>query len=1709
MAPPHCSVSAFLLLLLAAPALLPGTHSAAHASDVPAAAGVASPVLAWPPVGASQPVPLDWLPVNISARPPTKGPINHFIQRAGTQFVVASVANDPGADPSSCDAWNFVGVNAFWLMLRAADPKARGDVLHVLDSAAAMGLTVLRTWAFADGAATWRALQRSPGVYDESTFQGLDFVIHQAGLRGLRILLAFGNAWQHYGGIDQYNTWSFEAGHGKCNGQLACRDDFWRDPYAAGLYKNHIRAVLLRKNTFSGRVYRDDPTLFGWDLMNEPRSSADLFVTQRKAASGPVYNLTFNNGSAAQDWVADMAAWTKSLDPVHLLTVGSEGFFGPSSPLYQYANPGPWASLLGVDFVANHKAKGIDFASTHIYVDQWFCVEKGATPQGQLGFFNDWVKVHIQAAEEELQMPLVLEEFGARLDTGQRAMLYQAAFDAFAASAQRRGAAGGVMFWDLYHPGYAPLDVYGGRYGNFVPPATKDAAAVLAMVVAHASRIADLNSKFRGPGVCVWTPPKPLGSGCGNIKARLQLGAMPWACLPGEPENVNSCAPPGSAGRLYLDPPVVWRGGADGTAPLPVNAIEALVMGGWTNTGSSRVNLRGSWFVVPYSRGVMTKYEGEWLLLENPNGAITRYCWFATTYTPQGGFTTPYAGDLCRSGLLSATFTTHVWPQGTKADRGLNLSFAGDLWLDPGASISAGDAGRRVMLSFKAGTTYNSSLRLDVSSLELKGASSCPTDPGPPYVPPAVPAACPHPWRACPDPMAWGAPLRGNSTPPPALAVVAVTTSTSQPVRPGGPSAASAALGLLVPGAQYHITARVRVLGMTSGKGHLRNGSAIVLPSQTAGGGATDTVATSAAPNPGERFTARIAQGVPVQLVLRWRSVDQAAGTLRYSVLASGEAPVAGNWTKLTGIYEFEADPSPVGANSSLPDIELAAEAAVAGATVELADLIIREPWALPDGETAEYVPCQLDPDIAPDAVIAIPPTGEAPYTVDITLCSLGYDQSVRVYDDTGALVAATDAGSSRGDALKGLTISPWKRYAIVIDGVPGEPYGSTRGGCGVKVTRPDGRPSLQGLHAASVPADAARFVRAVNGSFYLGCDPFVYVGTNSFDLMDTARYPNLRYLVDRRMDEMKSKGLTVGRTWGFSLGTGESLLQRQQALQLKPGVYDETVFQGLDYALVQARKRGIKLILAVEDYWLSAGRYIEWSKTAGAKTDFFTDWSVRGMYRAHLRYFTSRVNTLTGVPYMDDPTIFAWNLINEPRCTGCGWALQDWVDEMAAYMKALDPHHMVTIGEEGFYSSTCERVYLNPGAGRRRTGIASSPWALQEGQDMLENHRSKDIDLASTHAWPDNWLSFADYSPVDSNQAYDYANGTEVWREKLDYLKRWVAAHIEDGARLGKPIIVEEFGKVIPSSFVYSSGLLQPGEWVQSDLSVRNRFFQAVYDLAEASALKGGTVGGSNFWVLYRNDGQGSVDPYRVTISDNSTFQVIANHRWNLRKVRPSRPRVCPVGAAGYTPSTAPLSVDDDQGFLDVVAVNCTVRFAPTMVAKPPGYAPTPTGAPTQDALAAAAKRQDGRLAAYVSRMTAPQQQQQAVPPPRVPPPAAVTLPPPVPLPDATTSSSEDGDDGVTLPVVGGTESPNAAVTVQSGSPSTAAVPAGGSRSARTLELTSLLQTVNAAMAEAAARDARRAAIMPAPTPAGGVGGSGQVPWWAQAAQASGNAQG
>jgi mannan endo-1,4-beta-mannosidase len=69
-----------------------------------------------------------------------------------------------------------------------------------------------------------------------------------------------------------------------------------------------------------------------------------------------------------------------------------------------------------------------------------------------------------------------------------------------------------------------------------------------------------------------------------------------------------------------------------------------------------------------------------------------------------------------------------------------------------------------------------------------------------------------------------------------------------------------------------------------------------------------------------------------------------------------------------------------------------------------------------------------------------------------------------------------------------------------------------------------------------------------------------------------------------------------------------------------------------------------------VQDYWLSIDRYVNWSSTAATKNDFYLDAQCRQMYKDHLNVFVHRKNTVNGRIYKDDPTIFYWDLINEPR---------------------------------------------------------------------------------------------------------------------------------------------------------------------------------------------------------------------------------------------------------------------------------------------------------------------------------------------------------------------------------------------------------------------------------------------------------------------------
>jgi hypothetical protein len=134
---------------------------------------------------------------------------------------------------------------------------------------------------------------------------------------------------------------------------------------------------------------------------------------------------------------------------------------------------------------------------------------------------------------------------------------------------------------------------------------------------------------------------------------------------------------------------------------------------------------------------------------------------------------------------------------------------------------------------------------------------------------------------------------------------------------------------------------------------------------------------------------------------------------------------------------------------------------------------------------------------------------------------------------------------------------------------------------------------------------------------------------------------------------------------------------------------------------LAEARTRGLRVIVTLANYWDDFGgvrEYLTWAHlpTSGydARDRFFSDEKVRAFYRAHLARLLDRVNSVNGVRYADDPTIFAWELMNESQVasTAGATARRSWIDEMASFIKARDPNHLVTPGVMG-YTSRAERA--------------------------------------------------------------------------------------------------------------------------------------------------------------------------------------------------------------------------------------------------------------------------------------------------------------------------------------------------------------------------------------------------------------------------------
>ena len=345
-------------------------------------------------------------------------------------------------------------------------------------------------------------------------------------------------------------------------------------------------------------------------------------------------------------------------------------------------------------------------------------------------------------------------------------------------------------------------------------------------------------------------------------------------------------------------------------------------------------------------------------------------------------------------------------------------------------------------------------------------------------------------------------------------------------------------------------------------------------------------------------------------------------------------------------------------------------------------------------------------------------------------------------------------------------------------------------------------------------------FVTVKDGHFVRDGRPFSFIGTNFWYgpiLASEGRGGDYDRLV-RELDALKELGIDNLRVLVGGDGADGVYSRVEPTLQIAPGVYNDTLLVGLDRFLVDRGTRDMQAVLYVNNSWEwtgGYGQYLEWA--TGEKTliplvdgywpymqqmrKFQTCKEAQELYFNHLRNIVSRVNSISGRPYKDDPAIFAWQLGNEPRCFSDDPAVREgfigWMTEAARIVKEIDGNHLLSTGNEGLM------------------GCEEDPELVRAVNEI------PGIDYMTIHIWPYNWSWV---------RPEHLAEDVDVAIEKTrDYL----VFHKALADELGFPVVAEEFG--FPRDGFQSS--------MTAPTTARDRYYAYVFSQV------GEKLDGANFW--------------------------------------------------------------------------------------------------------------------------------------------------------------------------------------------------------------------------------------------------------------------
>jgi mannan endo-1,4-beta-mannosidase len=187
------------------------------------------------------------------------------------------------------------------------------------------------------------------------------------------------------------------------------------------------------------------------------------------------------------------------------------------------------------------------------------------------------------------------------------------------------------------------------------------------------------------------------------------------------------------------------------------------------------------------------------------------------------------------------------------------------------------------------------------------------------------------------------------------------------------------------------------------------------------------------------------------------------------------------------------------------------------------------------------------------------------------------------------------------------------------------------------------------------------------------------YAGTNAYWISFLTNNAD----VDLVMGHIQDSGLKILRVWGFNdVNTQPTdgsvwfqLLQNGEAT-INTGADG---LQRLDYVVKSAESHGIKLIINFVNYWTDYGGMAAYAANyGGTTTSWYTNTAAQSAYQNYIKAVVSR--------YATSSAIFAWELANEPRCSGCSTSvITNWADTTSKYIKSLDSNHMVAVGSGKF----------------------------------------------------------------------------------------------------------------------------------------------------------------------------------------------------------------------------------------------------------------------------------------------------------------------------------------------------------------------------------------------------------------------------------------